>query len=66
MKEINIKPELKYTINPSYKGWNGDMDWNEDKNTYITKGIYQKTKKGVLITELPIDVSTDKYISIEG
>lgn len=60
------KPEIKYAINPSYKGWDGDLDWNEDKNTYISKGVFtlSKNKKQVLITELPIDVSTDKYITI--
>jgi len=58
------KPTLKYAINPSYKDWNGELDWNEEKNTYITHGIYSKYKKGIKITELPIDVSTDKYISI--
>ena len=64
IKRKLTKPDLKYAINPSYKGWNGDLDWNEEKNTYVTHGIFQKTKKGILITELPIDVSTDKYISI--
>lgn len=64
IKRKLTKPDLKYAINPSYKGWNGDLDWNEEKNTYITHGVFQKTKKGILITELPIDVSTDKYISI--
>lgn len=60
------KPDIRYAINPSYVGWNGDLDWNDDKNTYISKGIYtlSKNKKQVHITELPIDVSTDKYISI--
>lgn len=60
------KPEIKYAINPSYKGWDGELDWDGDKNTYISKGIYKlsKNKTQVLITELAVDVSTDKYISI--
>jgi DNA topoisomerase II len=57
------KPEIKYRINPSYHKFNGDLEWNEEKNTYITKGVYTKTKKGVLITELPVECWTDKYIS---
>lgn len=56
------KPEIRYNINPDYRGWNGELDWDEEKNRYITKGVFVKSKKGVLITELPIDVSTDKYI----
>ncbi len=66
VKKKLTKPDIRYAINPSYKGWNGDLDWNEDKNTYISKGVYtlSKTKKQALITELPIDVSTDKYITI--
>lgn len=57
------KPEIKYNINPDFQGWTGELDWNEEKNCYITKGIWTKNKKGVLITELPIDVWTEKYIT---
>lgn len=60
------KPDVRYAINPSYKDWNGDLDWNQDKNTYISKGVVNlsKNKKQAIITELPVDVSTDKYITI--
>lgn len=60
------KPNIKYTINPYYKDWNGELEWNEEKNAYISKGIYNilKNKNQVLITELPVDMSTDKYILI--
>lgn len=57
------KPELKYNINPSFEKWNGDLEWNEEKNYYVSKGVWQKSKKGILITELPINVWTEKYIT---
>lgn len=59
------KPDLKYAINPYYIGWTGDYEYNSDKNTYITKGTLKLStnKKAVQITELPVDVSIDKYIS---
>lgn len=57
------KPKLKYAINPYYIGWNGDYEFDADRNTYITYGIYTKKKDIVHITELPVDTSTDKYIS---
>ena len=58
------KPNLRYNINPFYKGWNGDYEYDESRNTYITSGVYTKKKSIVHITELPVDVSTDKYIEI--
>ena len=57
------KPNLKYAINPHYLGWDGDYEFDEEKNTYITYGTYTKKKNIVHITELPVDISTDKYIS---
>lgn len=57
------KPDIKYNINPDFDKWQGDLDWNDEKNCYVTKGVWQKNKKGVLITELPINVWTEKYIS---
>lgn len=57
------KPELKYRINPWYKNFDGDIDFNEEKNSYITKGVYTKNKKGIQITELPIEVWTEKYVA---
>lgn len=57
------KPEIKYNINPDFQGWTGELDWNEEKNCYITKGTWIKNKKGVLITELPVNVWTEKYIT---
>lgn len=60
------KPDIRYAINPSYHGWNGDLEWDADKNVYVSKGIYNynKSKNQIIITELPVDMSTDKYISI--
>jgi DNA topoisomerase-2 len=57
------KPEVKYNINPDFQNWTGELDWNDEKNCYVTKGIWQKGKKGILITELPIDVWTESYIT---
>jgi DNA topoisomerase-2 len=57
------KPEIKYKINPWYNKFIGDMDFNDEKGSYITYGSYTKTKKGVIINELPIDCWTEKYIS---
>lgn len=56
------KPNLKYAINPYYIGWDGDYVFDEEKNTYITSGVYTKKKNIVHVTELPVDVSTDKYL----
>jgi DNA topoisomerase II len=65
IKRKIIKPDQKYMINPSFRNWNGEIDYLEDKNTYKTYGIYtlDNTKKTVKVTELPIGISTDKYIS---
>jgi DNA topoisomerase II len=57
------KPTIKYNINPDFQNWTGELDWNDDKNCYVSKGVWQKGKKGILITELPIDVWTEAYIA---
>jgi DNA topoisomerase-2 len=57
------KPNIKYNINPDFKGWTGELDWNDEKYCYVTKGVYARTKKGVLVTELPINVWTEKYVT---
>lgn len=57
------KPTIKYKINPDYQNYKGELDYNPENNSYISKSVYQKTRKGILITELPIDVWTEKYIS---
>jgi len=57
------KPAIKYNINPDFQNWTGELDWNDDKNCYVTKGVWQKSKKSVLITELPINVWTENYIT---
>ena len=57
------KPGLRYAINPHYKGWKGDYEFDSEKNTYITSGVFTKKKDIVHITELPVDISTDKYLS---
>jgi len=57
------KPTIKYNINPDFQNWTGELDWNDEKKCYITKGTWQKSKKGILITELPINVWTEKYIT---
>ena len=46
------KPDIKYKIYPDYKGFDGDIEYNEEKNNYITKAVFQKTKKGILISNL--------------
>lgn len=56
------KIDLKYKINPWYKDFLGDIDFNQEKNCYVTKGVFEKTKKGVIITELPIESWTENYI----
>lgn len=57
------KPAIKYNINPDFQNWTGELDWNDEKNCYISKGTWQKSKKGILITELPINVWTEKYVT---
>lgn len=54
----------KYSLTPYYKGWKGTLEFNKEKNSYTSFGVFEKTKKGVLITELPIDVSTDSYLEM--
>ena len=66
IKRKLVKPTQKYMINPSYKNWNGEIEYIAEKNTYKTYGVYtvkNKSKKIIQITELPIGVTTDKYIS---
>jgi len=63
VKRKLVKENLKYQVSPSYKGWKGELDWNEEKNSYTSKGIFKTSKKGVIVTELPIDISTDKFIA---
>lgn len=58
------KPEIKYKINPYYRNFTGDIEWNDEKSTYVSSGVHQKTKKGILITELPIEVWTESYIEL--
>ena len=58
--ETNKKPELN--INPWYRGFSGTID-KITTNSYLTKGIYQKTKSNeYVITELPVGSWTEKYI----
>lgn len=57
------KPNLKYAINPYYIGWNGDYIYEEENNRYITYAKYTVKNDIVHITELPVDISTDKYLS---
>lgn len=56
------KSDLKYKIHPDYNKFKGEIEFNSEKNAYISKGVYQKSKKGILITELPIDVWTEAYV----
>jgi DNA topoisomerase-2 len=59
-------PDIKYKISPAYNGWNGDIVWDKEANRFITKGVYtlSKDKKQILITELPINMATEKYITL--
>lgn len=58
------KPSTKYKIAPHYNNWNGEMEFDENNNKYTSKGTYSinNTKRKIHITELPINMSTDKYI----
>lgn len=56
------KPVVKYRINPWYKDFLGDIEWNDEKQCYTSKGVFERTKRGIIITELPIDVWTEKYV----
>lgn len=56
------KPTQKYKLTPSYKNWKGTIERIDD-SSFISKGVYTKTKKGYLITELPINSATDAYIT---
>lgn len=63
LKKKLENPKQKYSIIPDYKGFNGEINYDKEKNIYITKGIYSKTKKGVIISELPINIWTEDYIN---
>lgn len=63
VKRKLVKENLKYQVSPAYRGWNGELDWNEEKNSYTSKGVFKPSKKGVIVTELPIDMSTEKFIT---
>lgn len=62
IKKTLEKPNIKYNLHPHYIGWTGQMVFDEDNNRYITTGTIEKVRGGYLITELPINVSTDKYL----
>lgn len=57
-----INPTQKYKLTPFYKDWCGTIEKFDEKG-FITTGIYNKTNKGIKITELPVGMSTDKFIS---
>lgn len=54
-------PKQRYKLTPSYNNWKGTIE-EFDEKSYITKGVYDINKKGIHITELPIGISTEKYI----
>ncbi len=57
------KPAIKYRINPWYRNFSGEIDFNEEKGRYVTSGSFTRTKRGIHISELPIDCWTEKYIT---
>jgi len=62
LKKKIEKPNIKYKLNPWSKGFLGDIVWNEEKGNYTTYGVFEKTKKGVRIIELPLDCWTEDYL----
>jgi DNA topoisomerase-2 len=49
-------------ISPFYKGFKGDIIYDEDNSRYITRGVYEKLNANVIrIKELPIGMWNHKY-----
>ena len=54
--------KVKLTMIPWYKGFKGEISWDEEKGRYYTKGTYRNLNATTIqITELPIGTWNDKY-----
>lgn len=61
--KINKKPTK--TLTPWYKGFNGQIVLDKEKNRYNTRGVITKINMSTLkITELPIGLWNDKFYDI--
>ena len=61
IKLLLRNPKGGFNLHPSYNNWKGEIIKVDDE-TYVSKGIYKLTKNTLVITELPVDISTDNYI----
>ena len=56
-----IRDGTQKSLNPWYRGFTGKVIRQSD-TSYITTGVFTETLKDITITELPIGISTDKYL----
>ncbi|HBY65847.1 MAG TPA: hypothetical protein DEG42_05670, partial [Acholeplasmataceae bacterium] len=57
--------KLPQRIAPYYKGFNGVIEYEAEKNRWLIKGDFEKVNRTTLrITELPIGYDLDKYVKV--
>jgi len=61
INKINHKRK-NLTLIPSYKGFKGEIIWDEENNRFSSLGVFNKVNSTTInITELPIGMWNDKY-----
>jgi DNA topoisomerase-2 len=55
--------EVDLEFIPYYRGFKGKIERDENPTRFITRGVYTHKKNKVVITELPIDVWNEDYIT---
>jgi len=53
----------KKKLIPYYKGFKGEIIWNDEKEKFITKGVYEINENKIIIKELPVGLWNDKYLN---
>jgi DNA topoisomerase-2 len=61
-EEVKVRVSVLTNMIPWYRGFKGTITEDETKTKrYITKGVIQETKDGIEVSELPINMWTNKF-----